>query len=290
VASCTRARLRIHRGPRAYRPAVVAAAAVEGPLEIVGNIFSAQHGISQRDQVSGCGGGYVRLLDGGGEALGGSGIFALRIVSAIEVFPLVSYEFRRDKRNSCLMTEIPPVRGSATIFFRNALRRSSFAWIVSASVCFAATTAPMYFTKLIPHFSHFTPVRCLLPQEGHSNRMVMWQRWQKRATSRTAAPHFGQGIVACGANAAVGSHALAGLGDFRGEALARIAGGGASEFGGDAAGVPVLVSAFALAGSSLAGTRASNAALSGLPLPFPEAELPVIPHLSRDDGAISARP
>jgi len=34
----------------------------------------------------------------------------------------------------------------------------------------------------------------------------MWQRWQKRATSRTAAPHLGQGIVACGAAVAVGSH------------------------------------------------------------------------------------
>ena len=33
----------------------------------------------------------------------------------------------------------------------------------------------MYFTKLIPHFSQFTPVRCLLPREGHSKRIVMWR-------------------------------------------------------------------------------------------------------------------
>jgi hypothetical protein len=96
------------------------------------------------------------------------------------------------------------------LFFRNALRRSSFASSVSSSGCLAATTAPIYFTKLIPHFSHFTPVRCLLPQEGQSKRIVIWQRWQNRATSRTAAPHFGQGIVACGAGGAVGSQAFAG--------------------------------------------------------------------------------
>ena len=124
----------------------------------------------------------------------------------------MSYDFRPDVRKSCLTSDIPPVSGSATRFFRNALRRSSFAWIVSASACFAATTAPMYFTKLIPHLSHFTPVRCLLPHEGHSKRMVMWQRWQKRAISRTTAPHLGQGIVACGIGAVVGSHASTRLG------------------------------------------------------------------------------
>jgi hypothetical protein len=106
----------------------------------------------------------------------------------------------------------PPVSGIASTFFSNALRRSIFASIVSCSACLGATTAPMYFTKLIPHFSHFTPVRCLLPQEGHSKRIVMWQRWQKRATSRTAAPHLGQGIVACGAGVAVGSHLSASFG------------------------------------------------------------------------------
>jgi hypothetical protein len=54
----------------------------------------------------------------------------------------------------------------------------------------------MYFTRLIPYFSHFTPVRSLLLQEGQSKRIVLWQRWQKRAASCTAAPHLGQGIVA----------------------------------------------------------------------------------------------
>ena len=126
-------------------------------------------------------------------------------------------------RNSCLKRESPPVSGRATIFFRNALRRSILAWIVSCSVCLAATTAPMYFTKLIPHFSQVTPVRCLLWQEGHSKRIVMWQCWQKRATSRTAAPHFGQGIVACGTGAAVGSQASARLGVFCGVAPVRAA-------------------------------------------------------------------
>ena len=99
--------------------------------------------------------------------------------------------------------------GIARIFFRSALRRSSLCSNVSSSGFLAATTAPIYFTKLIPHFSHFTPVRCLLPQEGQSKRIVMWQRWQKRATSRTAAPHFGQGTVAGGTAGAVGSHVLA---------------------------------------------------------------------------------
>src|SRR5271154_6790249 len=113
---------------------------------------------------------------------------------------------RRSGGNVRLLAARSKTLGRSRVF---ALRRSSFAWIVSASVCFAATTAPIYFTKLIPHFSHFTPVRCLLPQEGHSKRIVMWQRWQKRAISRTAAPHLGQGIVACGAGAAVGSQAFA---------------------------------------------------------------------------------
>ena len=85
----------------------------------------------------------------------------------------MSYDFRLVARKSCLKSESPPVSGIAKIFFRNALRRSNFASIVSSSACLAATTAPMYFTKLIPHFSHFTPVRCLLPQEGQSKRIVI---------------------------------------------------------------------------------------------------------------------
>src|SRR5580700_773765 len=125
----------------------------------------------------------------------------------------------------------------AKIFFRNALRRSSFASSVSSSGCLAATTAPMYFTKLIPHFSHFTPVRCLLPQEGQSKRIVIWQRWQKRATSRTAAPHFGQGIVACGTGGAVGSHAFAEPLAFARLALV-VAAVGALELGVDREAVP----------------------------------------------------
>ncbi len=133
----------------------------------------------------------------------------MRLVSAVQVFSFVSYDFRLVAWKSCLKNLSPPVRGMAKMFFRNALRRSSFASIESSSGCLAATTAPIYFTKLIPHFSHFTPVRCLLPQEGQSKRIVIWQRWQKRATSRTAAPHLGQGIVAWGIGAAVGSQAFA---------------------------------------------------------------------------------
>jgi hypothetical protein len=121
----------------------------------------------------------------------------------------VSYDLRLLAWKSCLKSLSPPVSGMAKIFFRNALRRSSFASMVSSSTCLGATTAPMYFTKLIPHFSHCAPVRCLLPQEGQSKRIVIWQRWQKRATSRTAAPHFGQGIVAWGTGGAVGSHTFA---------------------------------------------------------------------------------
>ena len=123
----------------------------------------------------------------------------------------MNYDFRWLALKSCLNSLRPPVSGMAKIFFSNALRRSIFASSESCSGCLAASTAPMYFTKLIPHFSHFTPVRCLLPQAGQSKRIVIWQRWQKRATSRTGAPHFGQGIVACGACGAVGSHAFAEL-------------------------------------------------------------------------------
>lgn len=202
----------------------------------------------------------------------------------------MSYDFRLDARNSCLTRAIPPVSGSATRFFRNALRRSSFAWIASASVCFAATTAPMYFTKLIPHFSHFTPVRCLLPHDGHSKRIVMWQRWQKRATSRTAAPHFGQGIVACGTGAAVGSHALAALGDLSGAALGRAAAGGAAEPVVEGFRGPVLAAGFAPAGSSFACRARSDAAPGCLPPAPPEDELLVIPHLNGDAGPLRALP
>lgn len=200
----------------------------------------------------------------------------------------MNYDFLVDERNSCLKRESPPVSGRATRFFRNALRRSSLAWIVSCSVCLAATTAPIYFTKLIPHFSQVTPVRCLLWQEGHSKRIVMWQCWQKRATSRTAAPHFGQGIVACGTGAAVGSHAFAELGEPGGEALARTAGGRATEVGGTASGVLAPVGGFAFPGSGFAGSAAFDAGVGELPLPFPDDELLVILHLSGDAGSICA--
>jgi hypothetical protein len=202
----------------------------------------------------------------------------------------VSYDFRLDARSSCLTSEIPPVSGSATRFFRNALRRSSFAWIVSSSVCFAATTAPMYFTKLIPHFSHFTPVRCLLPHEGHSKRIVMWQRWQKRATSRTAAPHFGQGIVVCGTGAAVGSQAFDVLGDLCGAVTARTATGCASALGTETVGVPALVTGLAPTGSSFSESLTSGAASGCLPPASPEDELLVIAHHSGDAGPVSALP
>ena len=200
----------------------------------------------------------------------------------------MSYDFRFDVRKSCLTSDNPPVSGSATRFFRNALRRSSLAWIASASLCFAATTAPMYFTKLIPHFSHFTPVRCLLPQDGHSKRIVVWQRWQKRATSRTAAPHLGQGIVVCGTGAAVGSQAFAGLGDLSCAALGRAAVGGASEPDAEDAGGRALVVGMAFAGSSLAGSITSDGAPGCLPFAPPEDEPLVIPHLNGDAGPIRA--
>jgi hypothetical protein len=202
----------------------------------------------------------------------------------------VSYEFRWDERNSCLNSESPPVSGNATRFFKNEPRRSSFSWIESASVCFGATTAAMYFTKLIPHFSHFTPVRCLLPQDGHSKRIVMWQRWQKRATSRTAAPHFGQGSVACGTGAAVGSQVFAWPGGLGGVALERAVGGRASGVvvgGWSDAG---RASGWTTFGWGFVGSAASEAAPGGLPSPFPEDELPVILHLSGNLGTICALP
>ena len=200
----------------------------------------------------------------------------------------MNYDFRLDMRRSCLASDIPPVSGMATRFFRNALRRSSLAWIASASLCLAATTAPMYFTKLSPHFSHFTPVRCLLPQDGHSKRIVMWQRWQKRATSRTAAPHLGQGIVVCGTGAAVGSQAFAGLGDLSCAALGRAAVGGASEPGAEDAGGRALDVGFAFAGSNLAGSVTSDGVPGCLPFAPPEDEPLVIPHLNGDAGPIRA--
>jgi hypothetical protein len=163
----------------------------------------------------------------------------------------VNYDLRLLAWKSCLKSLSPPVSGMAKIFFRNALRRSIFAWIESSSGCLAATTAPIYFTKLIPHFSHFTPVRCLLPQEGQSKRMVMWQRWQKRATSRTAAPHLGQGIVACGIGAAVGSHASTRVG---------------------------------VGGRAFAARVVADSGLSALLLGGREDELLLIPHLSEDAG------
>ncbi len=160
---------------------------------------------------------------------------------------------------------MPPVNGTAKRFFRNALRRSSFASIVSSSACFAATTAPIYFTKLTPHFSHFTPVRCLLPHEGHSKRIVMWQRWQKRATSRTAAPHLGQGIVACGVGVAVGSQVFATIGLFCRASLVRTA---------------ACASTPGALGSGVAPVVTLGSPLGGL-LPFgPEDESPAMAHLT----------
>jgi len=180
------------------------------------------------------------------------------------------------------------VSGNATRFFSNALRRSIFASTASTSACLAATTAPIYFTKLIAHFSHFTPVRCLLPQDGHSKRMVMWQRWQKRATSRTAAPHFGQGTVVCGTGAAVGSHAFAGLGDFCNVALARAGAGRASELGTEGFSAPALAFGWRIFASGFAVGERSDAAPGCLPSASPEDELLVTSHLSGDLGRISA--
>ena len=191
-------------------------------------------------------------------------------------------------RKSCLTSEIPSVSGNATRFFRNVLRRSSFASFESTSACLAVTTAPIYFTKLIPHFSHFTPVRCLLPQDGHSNRIVMWQRWQKRATSRTPAPHLGQGIVVCGTGAAVGSHAFAGLGDLCGATLERAAAGRASKLGAEALADAVLASGRTVSASTFARTVASDAALGALLPSSPEDELLVTPHRSGDVGPTCA--
>jgi len=200
----------------------------------------------------------------------------------------VSYDLRLLAWKSCLKSLRPPVSGMAKIFFRNALRRSIFASSVSCSGCLAATTAPIYFTKLIPHFSHFTPVRCLLPQEGQSKRIVIWQRWQKRATSRTAAPHLGQGIVACGAGAAMGSQAFAASADLSVGAAERAVAGRASEPGAEDAGARALVVGFAFAGSSLAGSVTSDGAPGCLPFAPPEDELLVIPHLNGHAGPTRA--
>jgi hypothetical protein len=200
----------------------------------------------------------------------------------------VSYDFRLVVRRRCLTSDIPPVSGSATRFFRNALRRSSFASTASTSACLAATTAPMNFTKLIPHFSHFTPVRCLLPQEGHSKRIVIWQRWQKRATSRTAAPHLGQGIVVCGIGPAVGSQAFAELAVLWSAALVGAAAGPALEPPAEGLSVALLLSGCTALGATFAGTVMSDAASGRSPPPFPEDELLVIAHLNGDAGPICA--
>ena len=197
----------------------------------------------------------------------------------------MSYDFRLLALKSCLKSLSPPVSGIAKIFFRNALRRSSFASMVSSSTCLGATTAPMYFTKLIPHFSHFTPVRCLLPQEGQSKRIVIWQRWQKRATSRTAAPHFGQGIVAWGTGGAVGSHAFEGSGIFCREALVRAA-ACASVLGADGFSAPAHASGWIRFGLSVARDVTSGTASGDLPPFCPEDEFPVITHLNGDIGWI----
>jgi hypothetical protein len=155
------------------RPAELLSSATESPRDAA-KILAAIVEMAKADTDRfGCSGGHVQLLAAGSKTLSRPRILALRLVSTVAVFPFVNYDFRLDARKSCLTSDIPPVNGSATRFFRNALRRSSFASIMSTSPCFAATTAPIYFTKLIPHFSHFTPVRCLLPQDGHSTRIVM---------------------------------------------------------------------------------------------------------------------
>jgi hypothetical protein len=122
-------------------------------------------------------------------------------------------------------------------------------------------------------------VRCLLPQEGQSKRMVMWQRWQKRATSRTAAPHFGQGIVAWGAGVAVGSHLSAVFGGRCEPPSARAAvcdplpgtgGFTAADLASDSTRV----------GWSAGRGSASDAASGGFPPFCPEDASPAITHLN----------
>ena len=179
----------------------------------------------------------------------------------------------------------PPVSGIARIFFRRALRRSSLCSIASSSGFLAATTAPIYFTKLIPHFSHFTPVRCLLPQEGQSKRIVIWQRWQKRATSRTAAPHFGQGIVAWGTAGAAGSHAFAEPVAF---ARTSLPGTMVCALDPSAGGFPIpsLARGGSWVGCGAARGFTSETRPGGLPPFCPEDELPVIAHLNGAVGSI----
>src|ERR1700678_4160645 len=94
------------------------------------------------------------------------------------------------------MSETPPLNGSNRMAFKKLDRLSRRSWTTSASAFFAATTAPIYLMKSIPHFSHLPPARWRLPQEGHSKRSVVWHRGQKRATSRASVPHFGHLYVA----------------------------------------------------------------------------------------------
>ena len=62
-------------------------------------------------------------------------------------------------------TMVPP---GYNMFFISVERCSMRSWKTSASACFCVTTAPMYFRKSMPHFSHLPPVRCWLWHDGHS--------------------------------------------------------------------------------------------------------------------------
>src|ERR1700677_3827884 len=80
------ASLRICGGLRAHRQTGAASAAMEGPAEIIRDLFSARDGISRSDQAGGRGGRDVRLLATGSETSRGPGIVALQSVSAVEIF------------------------------------------------------------------------------------------------------------------------------------------------------------------------------------------------------------
>src|ERR1700674_1390196 len=96
--------------------------------------------------------------------------------------------------------------------FRSSVeRRSTRSWNWSASIFLAATVAPMYLMKSMPHLSHLPPWRCSLAQERHWKRSVAWQRVQNRATSRTSVAHFGHLIIGRGAGAPRSDELWAGL-------------------------------------------------------------------------------
>lgn len=103
--------------------------------------------------------------------------------------------------------------------------------------------------------------------------MVAWQRWQKRATSRTAALHLGQGIVTW--EAAVPSSELGILDEIFD--AGRVSRAATWSFATEVAPGEIPLSG---EGAAVAGLAGSPVAISrgGLPPGIPEDELLVIAH------------